>query len=87
MPFFEAWNPDTGGSFKVGAAWIIENIGPRPAEPYELHIINRRLGFMPGNLAWVPQDRHQQEELINRLLLENQNLRKENEALRRTRAR
>ena len=83
MPFFDGWNPDRGGSFNAGAQWIIEALGQRPGKRYELHIVDRRLGFVPNNLQWVPKERHYQEELINRLLLENQNLRAENQALLR----
>lgn len=82
LAFFDDWNPDRGGSFDAGAQWIITNLGCRPSNRHELHIVDRRLGFVPGNLAWVPQNRHRQEELINRLLLENQILRLENEQLR-----
>jgi hypothetical protein len=77
MPFADLWNPHRGGSFAVGAQWIIENLGRRPNKQYELHIVDRQLGFIPGNLQWVPRSKHKQEELIARLLLENQNLKKE----------
>jgi len=74
MPFFDAWNPEKGGEFRLGAQWILANLGPRPDKKYHLHIVNRALGFVPGNLQWVPSDHHRQEELINHLLLENQQL-------------
>jgi hypothetical protein len=86
MPYFDGWNPKNGGSLKAGANWIRENLGPRPGsgKEYHLHIVNRAIGFMPGNLQWVPQAKHAQEELVNKLLLEVQNLRIENERLRST---
>lgn len=79
MPFCDDWNPKTGGSYAAGARWIIENLGRRPGtnREYQLHIVNRAIGFMPGNLQWVPQEKHRQEEMINKLLLENQNLRQQ----------
>ena len=80
MPFCRDWNPKTGGSYGAGAQWIIANIGRRPSRRYQLHIVDRRLGFVPGNLAWVPLEKHQREEMISKLLLENQQLK---EALRR----
>ena len=79
MPFFKDWSPKTGGSYDAGAQWIIENIGRRPGSgtEYHLHIVDRKIGFMPGNLQWVPREKHAQEEMINKLLLENQNLRQQ----------
>ena len=83
MPFCDAWNPYTGGSFLAGESWIIENLGKRPPDgKWQLHIIDRTVGFMPGNLRWVPRDKHKQEELIAQVLLENQNLRNEIEQLK-----
>jgi hypothetical protein len=82
MPFFDGWNPDKGGSINAGEKWILENLGKRPSKRHDLHIVDRRLGFVPENLAWVPKEKHMQEELIHKLLLENQNLRTENERLR-----
>lgn len=82
LSFFDGWNPDKGGSFKAGAQWIIENLGKRPSKRHDLHIVDRRIGFVPGNLAWVPKEKHIQEELIHKLMLENQILRAENEQLR-----
>ena len=81
MPFELWWNPDLGGSFKAAEEWIIENIGKRPDKTYQLHVVDRNLGFVPGNLTWVPTNKHRREELVNRLLLENQNLRKHIEEL------
>jgi hypothetical protein len=74
MPFFNGWNPKKGGSFQAGEDWIIENIGKRPGKNYQLHIVDRKLGFVPNNLEWVPRDKHKQNEMINRLLLENKKL-------------
>lgn len=85
MPFFDDWNPDMCGSFRAGAQWIINNIGRRPGsgKEYHLHIVDRKIGFVPGNLQWVPRERHQQEEMIAKLLLENQDLRRANAELTR----
>lgn len=82
LMYFDGRNPQKGGSFKAGEQWLITHLGPRPSKNYELHIVDRRLGFVPDNLAWVPKEKHIQEELINRLLLENQQLRAENNRLR-----
>jgi len=75
MPFFDEWNPKTGSSFTAGAQWIIDNLGRRPDKTYHLHIVDRAVGFVPGNLQWVSRSRHKQSELIARLMLENRNLR------------
>jgi hypothetical protein len=74
LPFFAAWDPDQGGRLVVGAQWVIENLGRKPSKDYELHIIDRRLGFVPGNLAWVPRSEHKREEMLTKLLIENQHL-------------
>jgi len=80
MPFFDGWNPNKGGSFKAGGQWIINNLGPKPTEGrYNLHIVDRRIGFMPNNLQWVPKAAHKREELIPQLLLEIQNLKQNDE--------
>lgn len=83
MPFFTKWDPAKGGSTGAGEKWILKHLGRRPSKRYHLHIINRRLGFIPGNLAWVPLDKHQKEELIPKLLLEIQKLRAEIQMLRK----
>ncbi len=77
MPFAAVWNPRRGGSYAAGAQWVIENLGHRPGKNYQLHIVDRSLGFVPNNLQWVPRDRHKQVEMIAQILLENQNLKKE----------
>jgi len=83
MPFFDGWNPKTGGSTRAGYIWILENLGPRPTNgKHELHIIDRAIGFMPGNLRWVPCVLHKREEFINQVILENQTLRTENQRLK-----
>lgn len=74
MPFFDGWNPTKGGSYRAGAYWIAETLGRRPDKKYQLHIIDRMVGFVPGNLIWVPQDKHRREEMIYKLLLEVQTL-------------
>lgn len=76
MPFYEKWNPQKGGSYVAAEKWILENIGPRPKDgKYHLHVVDRRVGFMPGNLSWIPVGAHKREELLNKVLLENQQLR------------
>lgn len=75
MPFFDGWDPTKGGSSAAGERWIIEHIGRRPSKGWDLHIVDRRIGFMPNNLQWIPRSKHQQEEMISRLLRENQDLR------------
>lgn len=76
MPFCDDWNPQKGGSFASGAKWLIENIGKKPEGKWELHIIDKKTGFVPGNLSWVPKENHKQEEMIAKLLLENQRLKR-----------
>lgn len=77
MPFYDGWNPDKGGSFVVGRDWIKKNLGPRPGtgKDFHLHVINKLIGFVPGNLMWVPAGKHKQEELIATILKENKQLR------------
>lgn len=75
MPFCDNWNPNKGGMFNNGVKWIIENIGKRPSKDYQLHVIDRRIGFMPNNIIWVPKSQHRRLELVTQLLLENQQLR------------
>jgi hypothetical protein len=75
MPFCDDWNPKKGGSVNAGEQWIVQHLGRRPAPDYQLHIVDRRIGFMPGNLVWVPRDKHRREEMIYRLLFEVQTLR------------
>jgi hypothetical protein len=69
MPFFDEWDPKHGGSYRAGEDWIVRHIGRRPAKGYDLHIVDRSIGFMPGNLEWVPRDMHRRKEFINQLLL------------------
>jgi hypothetical protein len=81
LPFFAGWDPDQGGCMIVGAQWIIKNLGHKPDQDHELHIIDRRLGFVPGNLAWVPRSEHKREEMLTKLLIENQKLKNRLKAL------
>ena len=76
MPFYAAWDPTKGGTHQAGANWIITNLGKRPTRTDQLHIVDRRLGFVPGNLQWVPRKKHRQSEMIARLLREIQTLKK-----------
>jgi len=80
MPFFDSWNPHTGGSFRAGSDWIVANLGKRP-DGCSLHIIHHDIGFMPGNLEWthprkqigqqmhkiIAQQRHRIRELEARI--------------------
>lgn len=85
MPFFSEWNPQHGGSIRAGELWILNNLGKRPTDgKWELHIVDRAIGFMPNNLRWVPCQFHKREEFVNRIYLENQNLRKELERLQQS---
>ena len=76
MPFYAGWNPREGGSIRAGSDWILANLGPRPTDGrWQLHIVDRRVGFMPGNLQWMPQGKHRREEMINKLMVEIRDLR------------
>ena len=78
MPVFAAWDTAEGGSPLMAEKWILENLGKRPndGQRWDLHIVDRSLGLVPGNLRWLPRNKHKQEELIAKLMLENQNLRR-----------
>lgn len=61
MPFYDGWNPDKGGSFEIGAQWIIDNLGKRP-EGTSIHVIKHGDGFVPGNLEWTyPRKQNNQQ--------------------------
>ncbi len=62
MSFFDGWNPDKGGSWGVGAKWIIENLGKKPKDA-SMHIVNHEEGFMPGNLEWTSSRRQSHQQL------------------------
>jgi hypothetical protein len=81
MPFHAEWNPHQGGAFTAGANWIVDHLGHRPSKEYQLHILQKSLGFVPGNLMWVPTSQHKRSELLNLLLEENKQLRQENQML------
>ena len=74
MPFHDAWNSAKGGTADAGERWIVQNLGRRPSPTHQLHIVDRQLGFVPGNLQWVPRDQHKRQEMIYKLLLEVQTL-------------
>lgn len=74
MPFYDEWNPSKDGSYAIGVKWIKDNL-PRRRKGDHLHVIDRKIGFWPGNLAWIPKSKHKQEEMVNKLLLENKKLR------------
>jgi hypothetical protein len=66
MPFYDGWNPKKGGSIRVGADWIITNLGKRP-EGCTMHIVDHEKGFVPGNLEWThprKQDHQQMFKII-----------------------
>jgi len=75
MPFYDKWNPKMGGSILAGMNWIFANL-PKRQQDGHLHIIDKKIGFMPGNLTWIPNGRHKREELLNKVLLENSRLKK-----------
>jgi hypothetical protein len=56
MPFFDAWNPNKGGSYAVATSWIIENLGKKPGLDWSLDIVKHELGFVPGNLRWATRN-------------------------------
>lgn len=69
MPFFDAWNFKKGGSYQLGADWILENLGEKPPSS-SLHIVNHAKGFVPGNLEWAThtiQNREQMCKIIANL--------------------
>jgi hypothetical protein len=74
MKFYDGWNPKKGGSFEVAANWIVKYLDRNVTRNHHLHIMNRKLGFVPENLCWVPSEFHKQEEMISKVLLENQKL-------------
>lgn len=74
IPFYPKWNPRQGGSFMQGEKDLLKEIGVRPGLHYDLHIITRTIGVWPGNLMWLPRKQHKREELISKLLIENQRL-------------
>jgi hypothetical protein len=78
MPFFDAWNPDKGGSFDAAESWIIKNLGRRP-EKSTLHIVNHNLGFVPGNLEWT-HPRKQISQQMHKIIAQQRNFIKKLEA-------
>jgi hypothetical protein len=70
MPWHDGWNKDKEGLL-AARDWIIATLGFRPEGgkyKYQLHVIDRAIGFVPGNLVWVSKDKHRQQEMINVLL-------------------
>ncbi len=63
MPFFDAWNPNKGGSQLAGAEWIIKNLGKKP-EGTSLHIIEHEKGFVPGNLEWTHPKKQSSQQMF-----------------------
>jgi hypothetical protein len=76
MAFYPDWNPSVSGrgAYSRGAQWILDHLGPKPGPDFELHIVERSRGFVPGNLRWIPRGVHKQAELLRTVLLENQQL-------------
>lgn len=62
MIFEDAWNPAKGGSFNVGALWIMKNLGQRP-ENRSLHVMRQEVGFVPGNLEWADAKKQVAEQM------------------------
>jgi hypothetical protein len=93
MPFPDAWNPNKGGSFRVGMFGVIADIGERakwaqehgvPDKSASLHIVDHAKGFVPGNLAWATkgvQNAEQMFKIIAKLRHENSQLKEENRRL------
>ena len=81
MPFFDEWNPRKGGSFLAGVRWLVETLGPRPDKTYQLHIIQKDIGFVPGNLVWVPLSQHKRREFLSLVLEDCRQLKIENQRL------
>jgi hypothetical protein len=71
MPFFDAWNPDKGGSFDAAESWIIKNLGRRP-EKATLHIVDHVLGFVPGNIEWT-HPRKQINQQMHKVIAQQRN--------------
>lgn len=83
MPAYDLWNPKYGSEAIAKAVIdIISEIGDKPSRDYNLHIIDRRIGFWPGNLMWIPAVNHKRSELLNVLIEENHMLKNEIKKLR-----
>lgn len=83
MPAYDYWNPKHGPhAIAMAVRDILEEIGDKPGRDYNLHIIDKRVGFWPGNLMWIPVAQHKQAEMLNRLIEENHRLHKQIAALR-----
>lgn len=68
MLFFDAWNPNKGGSFAIGTQWICEHLGFKPGPKFQLHVLKTKKhphGFFgPGGIVWRREmDRHDQDVL------------------------
>lgn len=72
MPFFDGWNPKKGGCFVDGGDWIVQNLGPRP-KGCSIDIVDRLLGFVPGNLKWSTP-KGQAWNQMHRTITEQRNL-------------
>jgi hypothetical protein len=78
MPAYEPWNPLTGGQAALIRAVreILAEIGNKPGKDYHLHVVDKRIGFWPGNLIWIPIVEHKRAELLNQVIKENAFLKK-----------
>lgn len=77
MPAHQSWNPKKGPKAVVKAVTdILSEIGDKPSKKHILHIMDKRIGFRPGNLMWVPSIEHKRMELLNILIKENAMLKK-----------
>lgn len=83
MPAYEPWNP-ANGSLAIAKAVrdILAEIGDKPGRDYNLHIVDKRIGFWPGNLMWIPVVAHKRAEMLNQLIEENHRLHEEIALLR-----
>jgi hypothetical protein len=73
MTVFDDWNPDKGGSYRTGARWIREHLGPKPGPDWQLHVLKTKKyphGYIGPNdkdgrhIVWRHKmDRHDQDLL------------------------
>ena len=56
LSFCDDWNPLKGGNFWVGMKWIIKNLGKKPGDGWEMHVLKTKKYphgyFGPGGIGW-----------------------------------